>query len=80
MSTEQFDKAWKASPFEPFSVHLADGRSFYVDRPEFAGRPRGGRTIFISGVEDDAFDIIDLLPVTSISYSKPKNESRRRAS
>jgi hypothetical protein len=80
MTIEQFDKLHKARPFRPFYVHLADGRSYKVEHPEFAGRTKGGRTILISDTDEDAFDVIDLLLVTAIGYTKPRSPARRKAS
>ncbi len=76
MTIEQLRKMHQAKPFEPFEIHLADGRSFPVDHPEFLSQSPGGRTIGV-GVADGTIEIIDLLLVTSL---KPRSggSSRRR--
>ena len=64
MTIEAFTKHWKAAPFKPFAIHLADGREFVVRHPDFAGRTPSGRTIMIADAE--GFETIDLLLVTSL--------------
>jgi hypothetical protein len=56
----------QAAPFVPFTIYLADGRSFHVPHREFLSHsPRGGRTIIVYD-DNGSFDIIDLLLVTDI--------------
>jgi hypothetical protein len=66
----------QARPFQPFEIHLTDGRSFPADHPQFLSQSPGGCTIGI-GVADGTIEVIDLLLVTSL---KPKSNgsSRRR--
>lgn len=65
MQVEQLRKVHRAAPFRPFIVHLADGRAIQVNHPEFMMTSPTGRTFVIYGT-DDAFEVIDLLLVTSI--------------
>jgi hypothetical protein len=67
MTIEQLDKAAKAQPFKPFSIHLADGTSLPVMSPERFWRTQGGRLIFVF-VHDEAADIVQLSQVTDISF------------
>jgi hypothetical protein len=65
MTVEQLRKTHQATPFRPFTIHLADGRSFFVAHREFLSQSPSGRTVIVYGA-DDSFDIIDLLLVTSL--------------
>lgn len=35
MTVEQFRELWRTQPFQPFTIHLADGRNLRVEHPEF---------------------------------------------
>jgi hypothetical protein len=35
MTIETLQRALRAAPFIPFTLHLADGREFYVPHPDF---------------------------------------------
>ena len=65
MTVDQVRKVQQASPFKPYKLCLADGRSFEVRHPELVLITPGGRTVVLA-VSDDAVTIIDLLLVTSI--------------
>ena len=69
MTTQQLQKMHQARPFQPFDIHMADGRSIPVDHPELLAMTTGGRTISVA-VHEDAFEVIDLLLVTSL---KPRS-------
>ncbi len=67
MTMEALDRAYKASPFKPFAIRMADGRSFPVPHPEFlAFNPRGRMAIVMD--ERDGAEWVDLLLVTSLSF------------
>ncbi len=77
MTTEQLDSVHNAQPFQPFTLHVADGTKHEVSHPELIWRTPGGRTIFVSeGGEKVA--IIDLLLVTKITKGHASNGKRRR--
>jgi hypothetical protein len=71
MTIEQLREMHLARPFQPFDIHLADGRTLSVDHPEFLAQSRTGRTIAVSK-PDDATEIVDLLLVVSL---KPRPRS-----
>ena len=66
MNAEQIEQHLKASPFRPFRVCVADGRSFNVPHREFMWRHPTGRTIFVATGED-AYEVIDMLMITGLS-------------
>lgn len=65
MTVEQLKKAHAARPFEPFDVHLADGRQIAVPHPEFLAMNPTGRTVIIVRPDDD-YHVVDLLLVTDL--------------
>ena len=75
MTIEVFKKHWTTKPFQPFAIHLADGRQLPVKHPENVAISQSGRTISVLDVAVDAFETVDLLLVTSI---RPTNGKQRR--
>lgn len=65
MTVEQLRKLHRATPFKPFEIHLADGRSLPVEHPEVLAITPPGRTIGV-GLTDGTVEIVDLLLVTSL--------------
>ena len=65
MTIQQLRAAHRAVPFHPFTVHMADGRSFDVPHPDFLFMTPTGRTVIICQ-ENDEFSILDLLLMTEI--------------
>lgn len=75
MTIKELERAHKAQPFRPFTLHLASGRSVRVEHPEFmAYTPRSRVTVVFK--KDGDFEIIDLLLVDSIEVEAGP---RRRA-
>ncbi|HEY3243704.1 MAG TPA: hypothetical protein VGM03_10165 [Phycisphaerae bacterium] len=75
MTIDQLRKAHQAHPFEPFRIHLADGRQFEVRHPELLAVVPPGRTIIVVP-PDGKWAVIDLLLVTSLESADGR--SRRR--
>jgi len=76
VTIEELRRFHQAKPFEPFLLHVADGRELPVRHPEFLGFA-GGRTAFV-GQPDGSFDVVDLLLVTSIEVRNGRREKKRR--
>jgi hypothetical protein len=77
MSTEQLRAVHQAIPFKPFTIHVADGRSFRVPHREFLSLSPGGRTLFVFH-DEEAFSILDLLLVTELEVRNGAAAQRRR--
>lgn len=71
MTIEQLQQMHQALPFQPFRVHLADGRRLDVHHPEFLAQSPTGRTMSI-GKPNGAFEVVDLLLVTSLEVLNGK--------
>ncbi|MBI3468433.1 MAG: hypothetical protein HY000_35980 [Planctomycetes bacterium] len=76
MTIEQLKEMHRAHPFQPFRIHLVDGRSLDVLHPEALAHSESGRTISVA-TPRDSFQIVDLLLV--VSLEPIKNGKRRRA-
>jgi hypothetical protein len=77
MTIEQVKAAYEAQPFQPFNLHLADGRHVPVLSREFMVAAPSGRTIIVYQ-PDDSFNIVDLLLVTDLEFRPAKNGRRKR--
>jgi len=64
---ERIPSLLKATPFRPFSVHLADGRKLKVPHPDFAHIPKPG--LFFYFHEGDNFgELVSALLITSVEF------------
>ena len=77
MTIEQLRNAYQATPFQPFTLHLADGRQIPVLSREFILAFPSGRTIAVCQ-PDDSMNIIDLLLVTDLEFKRSTNGAGRR--
>ena len=77
MTIEQLRRAHQNRPFEPFTIHLADGREVRVRHPEFLAEFPGGRSIIVT-LADQSWEVIDLLLVTSLHFGNGKARRQRR--
>jgi hypothetical protein len=76
MTIEQVRNLLKAQPFQPFVIHLADGRQVSVYHQDFLMPSPSGRTVIVYQ-PDDSFNIIDTLLVTDLEV-KANSTSRRK--
>jgi hypothetical protein len=60
MTTDQFEATLHQMPFRPFTIRMADGRSFDVVHRDFVSRSPSGRTVIIFGKDED-YCALDLL-------------------
>lgn len=65
MTHQEFHKMLSAQPFQPFTMHLADGRQLFVPHREFVLLPPNSRTTVVAQV-DGTFEIVDLLLVVGL--------------
>jgi hypothetical protein len=75
MTIEQMRAVHQASPFHPFTIHLADGRALQVSHSEFLSHSPSGRTIIVYHA-DESFSIIDLLLVTELEVHATSAEAQ----
>jgi hypothetical protein len=77
MTIERIRELYRAQPFQPFVLHLADGRSIPVVHQEFMMALPQGRTIYVCQ-PDETVNIIDLLLVTDVEIKPQANGPGRR--
>ena len=63
MTIEQLRRTHRATPFQPFTIRMADGRQFPIPHPDFLSMSPSGRTAVIFHPDDSA-SIVDLLLMT----------------
>ncbi len=77
MTVERLQDLYRAKPFRPFTLHLADGRNVMVKSPESMAFSPTGRTISVHE-PDDSLRMIDLLLVTEAIVSSKNGASGRK--
>jgi hypothetical protein len=60
-------EAREKSPFEPFTVRLADGRALPVPHREFISVSPGGRRVIVYG-KDDSVAMVEPLLIVSLEF------------
>jgi len=64
MTSNEIRKHLRAQPFQPFTLHLADGRAVDVAHQEAMFAPPGMRVAVV--LHEQFYEYVDLLLVTSI--------------
>jgi hypothetical protein len=82
MTGGEIRKLFEATPFLPFRVHMANGKSVDVPHSDFMHLSPTGRRLIVDR-PDDTFEIIDVLLVTSLETlsqngSRPRGKKSRR--
>ena len=70
----------KRQPFQPFKIHLTDGRSLQVKHPDFLFLPPGWETTAIVALPKGMFDFVYIRNIASIESKGaiPSLPTRRR--
>ena len=76
MTIEQFKAVYRAKPFRPFTINVADGREVHVRHPEFVSHHPQGRTIIVYGPRD-SFEILDLLLISGLAVDNGRGTGRK---
>jgi len=78
LTRDRLYDVWRARPFRPFVLRMADGRSTRVRRPEFVCRSQDGRTIAV--YVNRVFRLVDVSLVSDIEVSSTTRRGKRRRS
>jgi hypothetical protein len=78
MTVEQLRNAYNAQPFQPFAIHLADGRHISVASKEYIVAAPSGRTIVVFQ-PDDTMNVIDVLLITDLEFKSASTGGRKRS-
>jgi hypothetical protein len=68
MTSQELRAALQTLPFRPFTIHMADGRSFEVRHPDFLLIGPNGRTAFVFSPSGTEFGILDVMLITEIEF------------
>ena len=66
-----------ASPFVPFTIHLADGGQLRVATLDHIAIPPAGGRIFVFG-DDERYDVISALMVTRITVDREATSANQK--
>lgn len=65
MTIEQFRATLHQIPFRPFTIRMADGRTFDVAHRDFIAQSPSGRTVIVVQ-GDESYSVLDLLLMTEL--------------
>jgi hypothetical protein len=74
MTVEQFRSTLRNQPFRPFTIGMADGRTFDVSHPDFIAQSPKGRTVIVFG-QDEGYSALDLLLMTEVEVHSSNGRS-----
>ena len=74
MTFQGFQEFLRVTPFEPFVVHVADGRIFYVRHPDVISFSPRQRTVSVLN-DDRRIEVIEMLLIASL---RPFNRAEAR--
>jgi hypothetical protein len=80
MTIDQIRKLHQARPFQPFRINLADSRSLEVSHPELLAINPSGRTIIAVTGDENLYEVVDLLLVTTLEVLNGHAKPRKRRS
>ena len=69
MTIDALRSAREATPFRPFTIHLAGGRSHYVPHRDYVSMSPTGRTVIVY-TNGDAYSTLDLLLVNELTFDE----------
>lgn len=78
MRIEEVRNLLDVQPFQPFSLHLADGREISVRHREFIMPSPTGRIVIVYQ-PDDSFNVIDLMLVTDLEVRSDGSSQSRES-
>ncbi len=74
MTSEQFRSTLYLKPFRPFTIRMADGRTFDVAHPDFVAQSPSGRTVIVFQ-SDESYSLLDLLLMTELEVRSGNGRS-----
>jgi hypothetical protein len=63
-----------AAPFQPFTIHMADGKSYRIEHPDFVAAGSDTPNIYIEE-PDGTFHFLSALLITSVGTAKESQPS-----
>jgi hypothetical protein len=78
MTIQEIKRVHSAQPFDPFKVHVADGRVFTVSQSEFMAQSQNGRMIYIATARGSLV-ALDLQLVTGVETGIKHRNGRTKS-
>ena len=80
MSLKPLRAALTLKPFRAFWIRMSDGREYRISHPEVIAIVPGDKIVIV-GTDDEGFDLLDVLHITSIHHgngrpARPRPTSR----
>jgi hypothetical protein len=75
MTTDQFRETLHQTPFRPFTIRMADGRSFDVAHRDFVAQSPSGRTAIVFN-SDEGYGVLDLLLMSELEDHSANGHSK----
>ena len=69
MTIEDLKELHNRRPFNPFTVHLSDGRSFDIPTRDFLSPHQGGRMAFVWHATGGGYSFIAIDAITHVSHA-----------
>jgi hypothetical protein len=77
MQAVEIKQLLENAPFEPFTIHMANGRQFIVDHPEIAMFSINKGSLAVA-MREGGFAILDLRLATHIEPQRKSSRGRKR--
>jgi hypothetical protein len=77
MKIEELRSLHQARPFQPFAIHLADGRTLPIPHNEFLAYDQDGGML-VALRNDHTFSILDLDLITELEVLPANGKSKRQ--
>jgi len=74
MIVEELRALWRAQPFKPFTIHVADGRVLRVPDPDLLAITPGGGTVIVFR-KDDSFAMLEPSHIIEL---RPRKKGKRK--
>ncbi len=74
MTTDQFRETLHQVPFRPFTIRMADGRSFDVAHQDFVAQSPSGWTAIVFQ-SDEGYSVLDLLLMSELQVQSANGHS-----
>jgi hypothetical protein len=78
MTMENLRSVVHKAPFQPFTIHLADGHELHVPHPDFLALAGGGGRAVLMSMQGESFTVIDLSLITRLEVPAVPRVRRRK--
>jgi hypothetical protein len=78
MTMEDLRAAVHKAPFQPFTIHLADGHAIHVPHPDFVALAGGGLSAVVTSLTSNGFTVVDLSLISRLEVPAVPKPGRPR--